>query len=84
MSVCAPLPFYLGMRLLNYPAWRAEINGKMVTPLAGEDFNQMVIWVPAGQSEITVRFRKTWDRTAGGLLSLATLLGVVWWRRRGS
>lgn len=84
VSVSAPLPFYLGMRLLNYPAWRAEINGKMVTPLAGEDFNQMVIWVPAGQSEITVRFRKTWDRKAGGLLSLATLIGVVWWRRRGS
>ena len=84
VSVSAPLPFYLGLRVLNYPAWRAEINGAKVTPRGGEDYNQMVVWVPAGQSNITVRFERTWDRTAGGLISLATLLGVVWWRRRGS
>jgi len=83
VSVSAPLPFYLGLRVLNYPAWRAEINGKRVTPRGGEDYNEMVIWVPAGQSNIRIRFTQTWDRTAGGLISLATWLGVVWRRRQG-
>jgi uncharacterized membrane protein len=84
VSVSAPLPFYLGLRVLNYPAWQAEINGGKVTPRGGEDYNQMVIWIPAGQSNIRVRFTRTWDRTAGGLVSLATWIGVLWWRRRGS
>lgn len=83
VSVIAPLPFYLGLRVLNYPAWRAEINGKQVAPRGGEDYDQMVVWVPTGESNITVRFTRTWDRTAGGLVSLTTWLGVVWWRRRG-
>jgi hypothetical protein len=78
VSIGAPLPFYLGLRMLNYPAWRAEINGKMLTPLGGEDYNQMVIWVPAGQSNITVRFTRTWDRTAGGIASLAGLVVAGW------
>ena len=84
VSVSAPLPFYLGLRVLNYPAWQAEINGGKVTPRGGEDYNQMVIWIPAGQSNIRVRFTRTWDRTAGGLVSLATWIGVLWWRKRGS
>src|SRR5579872_1139626 len=76
--VSAPEPFFLGLRLLNYPAWRAEVNGATVAPGRGDDFNQMIVPVPAGESHVRVRFVRTWDRTLGGAFSLAGALIVVW------
>jgi len=78
ISVSSREPFFLGLRLLNYPAWRAEVNGAAVTPRGGDDYNEMIVPVPAGESHIRVRLARTWDRTLGGLLSLASALGVRW------
>ncbi|MGB9463507.1 MAG: hypothetical protein WBR10_00200 [Candidatus Acidiferrum sp.] len=89
VSVNSREPFFLGLRLLNYPAWRVEVNGSMVTPQGGDDFNQMIMPLPAGESHVRVRFTRTWDRTLGGGLSLAsalTALGLLvtgFRRRRG-
>src|SRR5580704_12813466 len=71
VSVSSREPFFLGLRLLNYPAWRAEVNGAVVTPRGGDDYNQMIVPVPAGESHVQVRFVRTWDRTLGAGLSLA-------------
>ena len=78
VSVSAREPFFLGLRLLNYPAWRADVNGAVVTPRGGDDYNQMIVPVPAGESHIRVRFARTWDRTLGTLLSLASALVLLW------
>lgn len=78
VSVSAREPFFLGLRLLNYPAWRAEVNGAGVTPRSGEDYNQMIVPMPAGESKVRVRFVRTWDRTLGGGISLAAALFLVW------
>jgi hypothetical protein len=78
ISVSSREPFFLGLRLLNYPAWRAEVNGAAVTPRGGDDYNEMIVPVPAGSSQIRVRFVRTRDRTLGDLLSLASALGVMW------
>ncbi len=75
-------PFALGLRLLNYPAWQVKVNGTLVTPLNGEDFNQMLVPLNAGMSHIQVRFQRTWDRTLGGLLSLVSALLMLWLFRR--
>lgn len=71
-------PFALGLRLLNYPAWQVKVNGVLATPLHGEDFSQMLVALKSGESHIQVKFRRTWDRTAGGLLSLCALLAMLW------
>lgn len=79
-------PFALGLRLLNYPAWRVEVNGAVVKPLDGEDFHQMIVPLGAGVSRVRAHFRRTSDRWAGGSLTLvsALLLGALAFRRRPS
>jgi hypothetical protein len=78
VSVNSREPFFLGLRLLNYPAWRAEVNGAAVTPRGGDDYNQMIVPVPAGESHVRVRLARTWDRTVGGSISLATAFFLLW------
>jgi hypothetical protein len=69
----------LALRVLNYPAWRVEVNGKPVLPGRMDDVNQMVVSVQPGTSEIRVQFVRTADRTVGLLLTLcaALLVGIL-------
>ena len=67
----------IALRVLNYPAWRVEVNGRQVVPERLDDVNQMVIPVAPGISDIRVRFARTPDQTAGMLLSLASALVVA-------
>lgn len=64
----------LALRLLNYPAWQVEVNGRQIVPERMDDVNQMVIPVDPGSSDIRVRFVRTPDRTVGMLLSLLSAL----------
>jgi hypothetical protein len=67
----------LGLRLLNYPAWQVEVNGKVVTPERGEEIAQMVLPLQAGTSQIRVHFARTTDRTIGAGISLVSLLLLI-------
>jgi branched-subunit amino acid transport protein len=78
VSVSSREPFFLGLRLLNYPAWRAEVNGVTVVPRGGDDYNQMIVPVPAGDSHVRVWFARTWDRTLGAGISMATAFFLLW------
>jgi len=74
ISVESSAPAMVGLRLLNYPAWRVTVNGRSVQPQRPDDVNQMLVPIEAGKSEIRVRFSRTPDRTLGIALSLASLL----------
>jgi len=74
LRVDSPAPARLALRLLNYPAWRVEVNGKPVVPDRLDNFNQMVIPIATGHSSIRIRFARTLDRTLGMLISIFSVL----------
>jgi hypothetical protein len=86
IQVDAPSKARIALRLLNYPAWRVEVNGKTISPERTDDVNQMVIPVEAGSSKIRVQFVRTMDRRLGNGISaasglLAAILLWIGWRR---
>ncbi len=70
------------LHLLNYPAWRATMNGARVPLQTDSATGQMVIAVPAGRSEVRVWFGHTPDRTAGPAVSLGALAFFILLLRR--
>jgi len=65
-------PDNLALRLFNYPAWRIDVNGHEVQP--GARSGQMLVPVEAGANRVQISFARTWDRTAGGWISLVSLV----------
>ncbi len=85
VQVMARVPGRVMLRLLDYPAWKITMNGKPISALHPQESEQMVLAVPAGETELQINFTRTWDRTAGGWISIASLAasicGLVWKRR---
>jgi hypothetical protein len=85
-TVNAPRPSLLSLRLLNYPAWTVRINGQPVSASSAPDTAQLQVQVPAGRSNVEIKFGRTEDRTLGAALSLfaaAICLGLALVRRAG-
>lgn len=82
--VDSPQPVVVELRLMNYPAWRVEVNGATVMPQSDDPTGRVVIALAAGRSDVDVRFVRTSDRWIGDGLSLAAmvLLGGFWFGER--
>jgi hypothetical protein len=83
-SVRTDAPVSLVVRLVNYPAWDVRIDGKKIQPGYVDLTGQMVLPVLAGTHRIDMRFRRTWDRTAGGGISLLALIFLLFFARSTS
>ena len=77
VAVNSDEPMQVAVRLLNYPAWRVDVNGKAVTPQRVEAIDQVVVPVPAGLSHIRIRFVRTPDRTLGIAVSVIGVLALL-------
>jgi hypothetical protein len=77
-------PDQLALRLVRYPAWRVEVNGRVVETSARAETGQMLVPVAAGMNRVEIRFARTGDRALGGWISIVAMAGVgVWsWRVR--
>jgi hypothetical protein len=82
LRLIAPKPARVEIRLLDYPAWRVKLDGKPARVSHPKGTRQMIVQVPAGESRMEIDFGRTWDRTAGGWISVAAgSLGMLLWRR---
>jgi len=77
LRVTSSQPLRVGLRLLNYPAWRVEVNGKAVTPQHPETNGQMILPLSPGPQRITAKFVRTRDRKLGIALSLVAMLTLL-------
>lgn len=77
LTVTAPRPLRLAIRLLDYPAWRVELNGRRVLPESPESTAQMILPLPAGTQHVRIKLETTLDRTLGSGVSLAGLLALA-------
>lgn len=71
----------LAVKLLKYPAWEVRLDGQEIPADLVPDSGQMLVDLPPGTHRFAIRFRRTWDRTAGGVisaLSALTLLVGIW------
>jgi hypothetical protein len=72
-------PRTLALRLLNYPGWRVQVDGKFISPGAAPETAQTLIALPAGAHQVEVQFTSTWDRVAGVMISaIFAILLVVY------
>ena len=62
-------PATLALRLLNYPAWEVRVDDATVNPGSEPGIARMLVQVPSGPHRVAVNLRRTWDRTAGGVIS---------------
>ena len=74
----------LVLRLFAYPLWKVQVNGRPVQTKTTRATGQLVIPLPAGRSDVQVRFVEGWDRSTGAAISLATLFALALWYKRGS
>jgi hypothetical protein len=77
LRVKAQGPLRIALRLIHYPAWRVEVNGRQIEPERADGYDQMIVPVAAGESRIHVRFSRTPDRTLGNVISLAGVLTLL-------
>ncbi len=81
----AASPITLALRLIEYPAWEVRVDGVRVQPQAAETTAQMLLPLAPGHHQVEITFRRTWDRTAGDVISVFStigLLGFGWISRR--
>jgi hypothetical protein len=77
LRVTSREPLRVGLRLLDYPAWRVEVNRKAVTPEHAETNGEMIVPLSAGTERVTLKFARTPDRKVGIAISWAAVLTLL-------
>src|SRR5882724_3817945 len=85
VRVVSKTPANVALRLWKYPAWRITINGAAVTAWHSKGTAEMIVPIPAGESQLRIDFTRTTDRTLGGGISIASViasLAILFYKRR--
>jgi hypothetical protein len=77
LLVSSEQPVRAALRLLDYPAWHVEVNGKEVAPQHAEAGAQIILLLSPGTQRITARFVRTPDRKLGIAISVLGVLTLL-------
>jgi len=77
VATITPHAGFLILRLLSYPAWRIQVNGRPAEDLPQRDDGLIAVPVPQGRVTVTADWTSTPDVIAGRSLSALTLLLLV-------
>jgi hypothetical protein len=75
--VDASAPAQIALRVLSYPAWRARVNESPIVTTTDPRTGQILVKVPAGHSQIELRFARTPDRILGTVISALAVLFIA-------
>jgi hypothetical protein len=67
----------LALHLFNYPAWRVEVNGRVVPVGVREGTGAILVPVESGSNRVQIIFVRTWDRTVGAWISMVAVVFVL-------
>lgn len=70
----------VGVRLLAFPAWAAQVDGIDVKTFGAPGIGQLLVPVEAGRHRVSLRFERTIDRTVADVISLFFVLVVSAWQ----
>src|SRR5712671_206621 len=74
-------PAAVNLKVLAYPAWQARVNGKPVALQENPETGQLTMSLPEGFSRTEINFTRTWDRSAGIVISIATTAALfAFWK----
>jgi hypothetical protein len=77
-TVSSPQAFVARALTFDFPGWRATVD-KQPVPITPSDPHGFVTFpVPAGTHDVRVEFGTTLPRTAGAVISVATLILLAW------
>jgi hypothetical protein len=65
------------LRLLAYPGWSAEVNGKSTPLLVDPTAGHAMLALPAGHSRVEIDFRQTPDRYYGNVISILAASALI-------
>jgi hypothetical protein len=84
MQGVSPRAGVLVLRLLRYPAWSIEVNGRPVSGLPGREDGLIAVPVAGGPLEVRIDWRSMPDVVASRWITLAGVLALLWlWRMEG-
>ena len=75
MQTAAAVPASLTLKLYDYPAWQAWIDGSPVQHEVAYS-GQIKLQVPPGRHHIDLRFTRTPDRTIGIVISAISVISL--------
>ena len=78
VTIDTPQPVWIRFRLFRYPGWNAYIDGKPIDAVATDTRGGVVVPVPSGRSQVSVLYQKTADQNWGIVLSLFSLVLLLW------
>jgi hypothetical protein len=77
VQVAAGHPETMAVKLIQYPAWKAEINGQPANIEGRPETAQMFLALPAGKDIVRLRFTRTPDRTIGAAISIGAAIVLL-------